>query len=81
VLWQKILLGTLRHFLTVSGGGLVATGYLDDAGLQQAIGAIITIVGIAWSVYDKRRVHVPASTVPSTGQGTGTAASGTEVGD
>ena len=47
------ILGLVRHGLTFAGGYLVSSGLLDAAGLENAVGAAITLLGIAWSIYDK----------------------------
>lgn len=52
----NIWAGLIRHALTAVGGGLVASGYLSGAELDAAVGAILTLAGIAASVYVKRRV-------------------------
>lgn len=49
----NIVLGMLRHGLTSVSGGLVAHGYLTGDQQQQAVGAILTVIGIGFSVYDK----------------------------
>ena len=49
------LMGVLRHVLTTLGGGLVASGALSGDELNQAIGAISVLAGIAWSVFTKRK--------------------------
>lgn len=52
---QSAINGIVRHVLTALGGGIVASGYLDEALLQTAIGALITLGGVAWSVWEKAR--------------------------
>lgn len=52
---QAAILGVIRHVLTALGGGLVASGTLSGDDLNLAIGAISTLVGIAWSVVAKRK--------------------------
>ena len=47
------ILGLVRHGLTFAGGYLVSSGLLAAAGLENAVGAAITILGIALSIYDK----------------------------
>jgi len=47
------ILGLVRHGLTFAGGYLVSSGLLDAAGLENAVGAAITLLGIVWSIYDK----------------------------
>ena len=49
------LLGIVRHILTTLGGGLILSGTLTEIELSDAVGAVITLVGIAWSVYSKRK--------------------------
>lgn len=51
---QQAILGVVRHVLTTVGGGLVSGGLLNSDELTQAIGAVLTLVGIAWSVISKR---------------------------
>ena len=52
---QSIILGIVRHALTSAGGALIAKGTVTSVTLDQGIGAIITLVGIAWSVIEKKR--------------------------
>lgn len=51
---KQSILGIVRHVLTFAGGYVAAKGIVDQAMVNEAIGAIMTIVGIAWSVADKR---------------------------
>lgn len=50
----SIVLGIIRHTLTTLGGGMVGAGALTSDDLQSAVGAICTVLGIAWSVWEKR---------------------------
>ena len=51
--------GIIRHALTWAGGAfLVSGGYATDAQLPELVGAIMTIVGFAWSLWDKRKREV-----------------------
>ena len=50
----SMVLGIIRHALTTAGGALVGNGYLTGDELSSAVGAIVTLVGVAWSVYEKR---------------------------
>ena len=52
---QAAIMGVIRHILTTVGGGLVVSGALSGDELNQAIGAIVTLAGIAWSVISKRK--------------------------
>lgn len=49
------ILGLVRHVLTFGGGFLVTNGTLSQSDLELAIGAIVTLVGIVWSVAAKRK--------------------------
>lgn len=51
---KPVILGILRHLLTMAGGALTAAGWLDESTVQQGIGALATLIGIAWSVAEKR---------------------------
>jgi hypothetical protein len=50
---KDLITGVLRHVMTVAGGSLVTQGYFDDATLQAGIGAVLTLVGIVWSIWEK----------------------------
>lgn len=50
----QMILGFVRHVLTASGGVLIAQGYTDPAGLQSIVGGICTVLGVAWSMYQKK---------------------------
>ena len=47
------LFGFLRHGLTILGGALVTKGYIDSDVSSEAIGIIMAIAGLAWSVKAK----------------------------
>lgn len=51
---KEMILGFARHVLTFGGGFIVANGALTQPDLEMAIGAIITLAGIAWSAFVKR---------------------------
>lgn len=53
----KILPGIIRHILTVLGGGFVADGWLTDNELNSAVGAILTLIGVGWSIWQKSRTR------------------------
>lgn len=52
---KDMILGIVRHVLTAAGGTLAGNGVLTDADANVAAGAIITLLGIAWSVWDKKK--------------------------
>lgn len=41
--------GLVRHILTFAGGYAVAKGLVDEATVNELVGAVITILGAAWS--------------------------------
>jgi len=47
------LFGFLRHGLTILGGALVTKGYIDSDVSSEAIGIIMAIAGLVWSVKAK----------------------------
>ena len=47
---KEQVLGIIRHTLTFVGGILIMKGIASDASIQEAIGAIVTVVGAVWSV-------------------------------
>ena len=49
------VLGLVRHVLTFAGGFLVTAGSLDPTSLETAVGAIVTLDGIVWSVVAKKK--------------------------
>lgn len=44
----------IRHGLTSAAGALVTAGYLSNSDATQAVGAVMALIGIAWSAYQKR---------------------------
>ena len=51
---QTVGLPLVRHALTAGGGALVAGGYLDASQAQTATDAILALLGIGLSMWDKR---------------------------
>ena len=52
---DTVLNGIVRHILTAAGGALVAHGSIAESELELAVGAIITLAGVIWSAFAKRR--------------------------
>jgi len=48
-----IVMGWVRHAFTTFGGGLVTHGYITQSQDQQLIGAVLVIIPIALSGYQK----------------------------
>ena len=51
---KEIALGLTRHILTAAGGAMAASYGLDGATLETVVGALVTLIGFAWSVLDKK---------------------------
>lgn len=51
---SSFVLALVRHILTFVGGAAVARGYMDDASMQQIVGAVVTLISLGWSLLDKR---------------------------
>ena len=45
----------VRHLLTALGGGFFASYGISGEGIEAVAGAVATLAGVAWSVYDKRQ--------------------------
>jgi len=52
---KEVVLGFARHVLTAAGGGLATNGTMTGDELGQGIGALLTLAGIAWSIWAKRK--------------------------
>jgi hypothetical protein len=48
-----IILGLIRHVLTIIGGYYVARGKIDQDTANTAIGSISALIGIGWSIQHK----------------------------
>lgn len=56
---MEALLGLFaRHILTAVGAVLVAKGYTDEATIQAVGGAAATLIGVGWSVFQKKQSGV-----------------------
>lgn len=62
------VLGYLRDILKLGGAALVSRGLIDADGVQQAIGALVTLIGIGWSAWRrwKRAENKTPETKPPT---------------
>jgi len=50
-----IVQAIVRHLLTTVGGGFLAGFGLSGDTLNAVIGAVATLAGVAWSIYDKKK--------------------------
>lgn len=53
---QTIVQAIVRHLLTTVGGGFLMSFGITGTTLEAVIGALSTLAGVAWSLYDKRKV-------------------------
>lgn len=51
----SIINGLARHVLTLWAGGLATAGYVDGAQVNVIVGGIMAMIGVGWSVLEKRR--------------------------
>lgn len=51
---KTIILGVIRHGLTVAGGVLVTNGHLSSSDVEVVAGAGAILVGVIWSVIQKK---------------------------
>lgn len=58
---NETLKGLVRHLLTAAGGVLVSKGLITEAELPTIIGSLLTIIGTAWSVANKRSPAPPTT--------------------
>ena len=49
----EVILGLVRHLLTLVGGYYVASGKLDPANASTIVGAVTSLVGAGWSIKHK----------------------------
>lgn len=45
--------GLIRHVLTIAGGMLVQKGILEEGQVPEALGAIMALLAVGWSVQSK----------------------------
>lgn len=56
---QQLLTSFIRHGLTAFGGGFIASGSVDSNQLELISGALATLLGVAWSIIEKRKNKQP----------------------
>lgn len=61
---NKVGFGLLRHILTMAGGFFINKGVMDNNESEAAIAAIITLVGVMWSVLVKLSAKPDENTAP-----------------
>ena len=51
--WEMVQ-GFVRHLLTFGGGFLVTNGVVGQSEMEAGVGAVITLIGLVWSVMAKK---------------------------
>lgn len=74
---SEMILGFVRHLLTIVGGIMVAKGSISSGVMDAVIGGILSVAGMAWSAVQKvqqaqaeARAEARAATGPSPSTGT-----------
>lgn len=49
----RVVLGWVRHAMTVIGGVYLAKGYFTEDQLNDIIGGVVTLIAVVWSLIDK----------------------------
>lgn len=57
---KDTILGFVRHLLTFGGGFLTSAGIATASEIETGVAAIATLVGLVWSILDKRNRQQPA---------------------
>jgi hypothetical protein len=57
------LASLVRHILTAAGGFLVAKGLASADQLAELVGAVVSIAGVGWSVYNNKKTAKAAPDV------------------
>lgn len=52
---KQSMFSIVRHVLTFGGGYIAAKGYIDQSMANEAVGAIVTLITIGWSVMEKKK--------------------------
>lgn len=58
--WEQIS-SILRHILTFGGGFIVAKGWISAEALPGIVGALITVGGAVWALFNKTDSSIVAS--------------------
>ncbi len=56
---QTVVTALARHLLTTVGGSYLMSFGITGTTLDAVIGALSTLAGVAWSIYDKKQQAAP----------------------
>lgn len=51
---KEQVMGVVRHVLTFGGGFVIAKGWASEADIATAVAALVSLVGVVWSFFDKK---------------------------
>lgn len=52
---KAVILGVIRHVLTAAGGAFATKGYVAASDVEVIVGGIATLIGVVWSVIEKKK--------------------------
>lgn len=55
IMTQEQVFGVIRHALTAVGGVLLAKGVIDETTWAELTGTAMTLIGVIWSIVDKKK--------------------------
>jgi hypothetical protein len=68
---MQILIGFVRHALTIFGGVYIERGFMTGDELTTIVAGICTLIGVCWSAYNKiqieRNLRARGTTIPAVG--------------
>ncbi len=50
-----MITGVIRHAMTFGGGFLINKDWTTATEWDGAVAAVITLIGVAWSIYEKKK--------------------------
>ena len=54
---KEQVFGIIRHGLTFAGAILIINGKVDESQWYEITGAVVSLVSVVWSIWDKRTVQ------------------------
>ena len=54
-----IIQALVRHILTAAAGGFAVKYGIDGGTMDAIVSGVTALVGVAWSIYDKRQKQIP----------------------
>lgn len=54
---KEEVMGLVRHILSAGGSLLLANGVVEESLMAEISGAVIALVALGWSVFDKKQAR------------------------